>query len=297
MDLYQQMVVLNNQGVALVQGRLNGSLEHAVALFQSAMLVTCHILDEASLPDPPSTVRFHGSLSYPCSTSIAAASDDDDYLNRRRFDGTDHSGVCTNSTTSDLGDSPSTQSSPATNSAAVRSTTSPSHALSNGLLQDAFVQVLNLIPLDTAYSDDPLINIAVATSIVLFNLAVTHHRHSLLQPAQSCDDNFDRVLFEQARALYKKSLSIIIDPKYVCTGSRAVIELIAMAIHNNLAQMSFRLADYEQSRIYFDQLIWCASSVHPEAYANETALLLQYLKNVFLTNALVFMVPVTAAAA
>lgn len=159
--------------------------------------------------------------------------------------------------------------------------------------EQVFLQALNLIPSLSAYSDDPLIRLAITSSILVFNLTVTHHRLYLI----SSEGGFDRAKLLQS--LYNKCLNMRLDASQVSSGGRAVMELVVLASLNNVAQVAYMVGDFEQSRAYYRALIQYASLQTNQSlnYDPDTAMLLQLHKNAFFMNAFVFSIPSNAAAA
>ena len=162
----------------------------------------------------------------------------------------------------------------------------------------AFVQsqAINVIPLPTAYSPDPLVNMTIVSSIVLFNLGIVYHLKGL-EPGTS-----ERAAphLVKACSLYQKSQVLLADsgvPLHDCTG-HAVIDMLSMAIHNNLAQVFYELTMYEDSRQHFEQLIAFALTVVPARYGDPMiGNLIDEQKSKFLLNAMILHAPKLAAAA
>lgn len=272
MDVFRQVVEFNNQGVVTAQQQGNDVQWHdQIQFYQGALRGILGLLDEPSVC--LSLQRFEASVSSISTESTSAISD---------------SRACCRIYSDRL-------------SSWTRPLQSNDNHFVEGVFlgeQVVFARTLNLVPSMTAYSDDPFINVTIATSIVLFNLAVTYHQHCLKhqEDGQICN----RAMLLKTISLYKKAQDTLNDlalPR-IGSGGKAVTELVTMAIQNNLGQVCNALGDYDGAGVYYSRLIHFASSVNPEQYDDEeTAVLLDLHKSYFLTNAFAFAPPTTASAA
>jgi hypothetical protein len=159
----------------------------------------------------------------------------------------------------------------------------------------AFVQAqaINVIPLPNAYSHDPLVNMTIVSSIVLFNLGIVYHLKGLEGTNESSS------YLVKSCSLYQKSQVLLADSGVPlnCTGN-PVIDILSMAINNNLAQVFFELAMYDDSRQHFEQLIAFAVTVVPARYGDlAIGNLIDEQKSKFLLNAMILHAPKLAPAA
>jgi hypothetical protein len=157
----------------------------------------------------------------------------------------------------------------------------------------AYVRGINLIPCHGAYSPDPLVNATIVSSIIIFNLSIIYHLKGLEAGDRSVH------LLDKARSLYQKCHSLIADAGVPlgATGN-PVIDMLSMALYNNLAHVSFEMDCYGDSRQYFEHLIRFSLTVVPESYGDAyVGVLLDQQKSHFLLNAIILQVPKLAAAA
>jgi len=117
------------------------------------------------------------------------------------------------------------------------------------LIENVFVRAFHLIDSAdgaAAYSQDPLNNISVAFAIVLFNMAIAFHWQALHEelPVSSCSpDPMTHLAWydclTRAKLLYLKAQFILnkLGITNEATCGHAVIDLVSMALLNNLAQV------------------------------------------------------------
>ena len=144
-----------------------------------------------------------------------------------------------------------------------------------------------------AYSPDPLINTTIVSTLVVFNLALLYHIEGSHEKALT-----DRRLCK-AHALYARAHLLLHDAGVFsgCTGN-AVVDLLSLAVSNNLAHVCHELADYEQSRALFDALIRFALTVVPTRYGDRyVGAVMEEQKSNFLLNAIILHAPHLAPAA
>jgi tetratricopeptide (TPR) repeat protein len=152
---------------------------------------------------------------------------------------------------------------------------------------------INVIASPTAYSPDVLVNSTVVSSIIIFNLAVVYH----LKGLEECGDRNARL--SKAMLLYNKSDLLLKDAGVPLSSTgNPVIDMLSMALFNNLAQASFELGSYDESRRYFDNLILFSLTVVPSRYDDAyIGSLLDQEKSNFLLNAIILHAPKLAPAA
>jgi len=144
-----------------------------------------------------------------------------------------------------------------------------------------------------AYSPDPLINTTVVSTLVIFNLALVYHVKGIHEKA------LNEARLYKAHSLYIKAHLLLVDAgvSYGSTGN-AVVDLLSMAVCNNLAHVCYELSRYEESRAHFDSLIRFALSVIPQRYGDRyVGSVMDQQKSNFLLNAIILHAPSLAPAA
>jgi len=157
----------------------------------------------------------------------------------------------------------------------------------------AYASGINLIPWPAAYSPDPLINTTIISSIIIFNLSIIYHLKGLETVSMSA------MRLNKAKTLYLKSQHLLVDAG-VPLGSTGnpVIDMLSMALFNNLAHVTFEMGSYEESRKQFDHLIRFALTVIPSRYGDAyVGSHMDQQKSNFLLNAIILQAPKLAAAA
>lgn len=154
-------------------------------------------------------------------------------------------------------------------------------------------QAINVIPLPTAYSSDSLVNMTIVSSIILFNLGIVYHLRGLEENNQSS------ACLLKACSLYQKSQVLLAGSGVPLNSTgNPVIDMLSMAIENNMAHVFFELSMYEDSRQHFDQLIAFALTVVPARYGDfMVGSLVDQQKSSFLLNAMILHAPKLAPAA
>jgi hypothetical protein len=156
-------------------------------------------------------------------------------------------------------------------------------------------QGIRLSPHPSAYSSDPLVNTSIVCAIIIFNLGLVCHLRGL----EESPHQIQRLT--KARALYNKSHVLISQCNVgLVATANPTIDVLAMALFNNMAQSSYELENFAECRSYFNALIRFAFSVTPAIYGpgNEHAgVLLDQYKSNFLLNAIILQPPKIAASA
>ena len=154
-------------------------------------------------------------------------------------------------------------------------------------------RAMRIIANHGAYAKDPMVNATLNSAIIIFNLAVVYHvkavGESVSQGPRLC----------KAKSLYEKSYLLLADCNVLaCAGGNPTIDLLSMALLNNLAQITYELTEYDSSQLYFQELVRFAHSVSPDAYGNcSIATFMDYQKSSFLLNAMFLHAPSIAPAA
>ena len=156
-----------------------------------------------------------------------------------------------------------------------------------------YTRGINVIPCAGAYSSDPLINMTIMSSIIIFNISIVYHLKGLEEESSG------RFRLSKAKSLYEKSRRLLSHAGVPLNATgNPVIDVLSMALYNNLAHVSFELRLFVESRNCFDRLIRFALTVVPLRYGDHyVATLLDQQKSNFLLNAIILQPPRLAAAA
>jgi len=175
---------------------------------------------------------------------------------------------------------------------------SSSDALSQTSLPFVHAEGIPLMPSATAYSEDVLLSTTITSSIIIFNLAVVCHLQALR------GESVDLQRLTRARNLYHKSALLLRDARVFTDASKGgvnpILDLLVLALCNNLAQISHQLGNYTETRLYFGRMMQYATTVDRSAhYADDAlaALTVHHHKSSFLLNAMILHAPTLAAAA
>lgn len=207
------------------------------------------------------------------------------------------------------------------------------------LIDNVFVRAFHLIDSTdgaTAYSQDPLTNISVAFAIVLFNMGIAFHWQALHEElsVSSCspDPNTHVAWYDcltRAKLLYLKAQFIFnklgITNEAAC--GHAVIDLVSMALLNNLAQVCQAFEDRNIRKIpstasggysednqgsnhredssatitasqrFGRQLLAFCTTVVPAQHDADTASILRWYMSAFQLHAQLLQLPTMASAA
>lgn len=162
------------------------------------------------------------------------------------------------------------------------------------IAESTFVRAIVLNESPLAYSADPNANLEVACVIVIFNLAIAYHREGLL----AREDEVERKL-QQAKEVYQNVLDSLLSIGVSLTKSsgHAIIDLIVLAISNNLAQLFYTISDYGNSQWQIRRLTSYSSSIRTEFLDGYTAYVLGWHISVFAHNSAMLKTPLLAPAA
>ena len=143
------------------------------------------------------------------------------------------------------------------------------------------------------FSNEPTVDRTICSSIIVFNLALVYHRKGMLEGHQG--------LVERARNFYEKSYRLLADTgaNMDSTGD-LLVDLLCMAMVNNLAYISFDMSDYLRSTEYSNELIRFALSVASSPSIridSHVSIALDQQKCNFLLNAMILRSPSLAPAA
>jgi hypothetical protein len=155
-----------------------------------------------------------------------------------------------------------------------------------------------------AYSPDPLVNAVMMSSILLFNVAVVFH-------AKGCGgttrEASERTYLERARDLYRKALGLL-QPgdghgraQLTPIHHHPVLDVLSMALPNNIAAASYALGDYDACRTSVELLVSSCSRVMSDGRRRlldpEAASVLEWHTHLFMYNAFFLQSPPTVASA
>jgi hypothetical protein len=163
---------------------------------------------------------------------------------------------------------------------------------------------LPILEMTGVYSADSTVNASCTSAILIFNLALVHHLKAM-QGGCGSSSRCSMKWLAKAKSLYEYSLTLIPEVQWgagVLEGASAspVMDLLCMALFNNLAHVCFELLNYAESSMFFSELIGFASTVIPSAYGggdDHLALCMEGIKNNFLLNAITLKAPAIAPAA
>ena len=147
-------------------------------------------------------------------------------------------------------------------------------------------------PLDGHYSNDIVEDKQVRSAIVVFNLAIVVHRQGI--------QDVSTLYFSKAKTLYDQAfllLSEIVPVPVVCSDrcpfftGHALIDMLVMALWNNLGHIHMALQDTLTSERVFRQLICYTFAIragihrYSESGTNVETIMLQESEH-YLTNAM-----------
>jgi hypothetical protein len=155
-----------------------------------------------------------------------------------------------------------------------------------------------------AYSPDPLVNAVMMSSILLFNVAVVFHAKGCGEAAREASE---RTYLERARDLYRKALGLL-QPGHghgraqlTPSHHHPVLDVLSMALPNNVAAASYALGDYDACRTNVELLVSSCSRVMSDGRRRlldpEAASVLEWHMHLFMYNAYFLQTPPTVASA
>jgi len=141
------------------------------------------------------------------------------------------------------------------------------------------------------------IDSSLFSAVIIYNMAVTTHKMSQLEPAGRRRD----VLRQRTSSLYDMCHQLLNNTSEQVNGAsrssssgvvqvtgtgRAMFDLMCMAIVNNKAELYLETADHQLSLVHMEQLAELASSVRQQRYGDETLnTAVQTAVQFFLSNA------------
>jgi hypothetical protein len=154
------------------------------------------------------------------------------------------------------------------------------------------------MPTTSIFSNDPLIDQLICSSIVIFNLALICHERG----TENCAVGDQHL--RKARSFYEKSHKLLEGTGVVALGSftrNPFVDVLEMSLLNNLVHVNFELSDHAQSELCRHRLVRSASSTNAIASCHphdlRPAALLEEERSNFLLNLIVTMTPPHAKAA
>lgn len=159
---------------------------------------------------------------------------------------------------------------------------------------DAFFQVINLLPASHAFAKDPLATLSVMFVIAAFNLAVAYHRRGA-----ATETDLGHECLTNGRTFYLAVLSML--QELGISGLRSscpeLTDLIIMACYNNLAQIAFILSEFTASEHHFRMLLAYVDNLYFHTNDASTSSYLEHYRMKFVRNAFLLKPPTRAAAA
>ena len=143
------------------------------------------------------------------------------------------------------------------------------------------------------------------SAILLFNVAVVFHVKGC---GETSKESSERTYLERARDLYRKAHGLLQPggegPAHLFPTQHhqhPVLDVLAMALHNNIAAASYALGDYDACRTHVELLVASCSSVLSDAHRRlldpEAVSVLEWHTHLFMYNAYFLRTPPTVASA
>ena len=151
------------------------------------------------------------------------------------------------------------------------------------------------------HDEDGLISSAIISCVLVYNLALIFHLQALHEGSSTSVAFTGEELLSKAPSLYRKSLLLLIEAGFwdASTGNPD-IDMLCLVVFNNLAQSSYELALYDESRQYYEHLLHFSTTVSPEKYQgfdDNKYFLLDQARSNFLLNAIILRGPPAFASA
>jgi hypothetical protein len=147
--------------------------------------------------------------------------------------------------------------------------------------------------MEAYFTADPIVDQALCSAITIFNIGLVHHiagqQHNICRQHE---------FLQKSLRLYETSLQLLQRLGVRSSTENAVVDLLNMALLNNMAQIHFELSSFESSQILFEHLVRFSSSTTMATYSDEqvkTRMNLQ--RQFFLLNAPILQAPGAAPAA
>lgn len=132
-----------------------------------------------------------------------------------------------------------------------------------------------------AYSANHVVDATVASSIVLFNLALIHHMKGLNESSSK--------YLVKAESFYCRSYQMMVDTGLdLGRNGNPVIDFLSMVLLNNAAQVGRELCHSELSQDHFQQLMLVATQVNTASYGEGSSIasFIEEQRTNFLLNAI-----------
>ena len=154
---------------------------------------------------------------------------------------------------------------------------------------------LLFMPSSEIFSTDVLLRTTVTSSILIFNMGLAYH----LQALHGKSIDLKRLAI--ARSLYLKGIRLLRDANIFTDvsigGEHPILDLLILALCNNLGQTSYEVGAYAEARHYFGSMLQYAATVDNSAkYASDSlaATMIHLHKSSFLLNAMILHPPTVA---
>ena len=162
------------------------------------------------------------------------------------------------------------------------------------------IKIPTAFPEQHCFSSEPAEELSICVSIAVFNLALAYHLRGIQEGEEgSCKELF----LSRALALYEKCSDMLLVPTRVAAATltstnNSVIDLLFMALFNNIAQISFEQMNYKDCRHYAGMLLQFISSINTTNYRDQkVAAFMQRVVVTFCLNSLALRSPTAARAA
>jgi hypothetical protein len=288
----QATVALNQMGIVFLE---KGDLENALSRFREALFSAMVLLESSrEVEELPSRPIKHDAIT---PIPVSADNAEDAAMSTTAVDP---------SHTVHLMDWPSEMRDGNHRFLLAQSISAPTAAAMAG---SPFVHArgLPIIGMAGAYVDDAMLNASCVSAVLIFNLGVVYHVKAMQGGTVSSSSSCGTNCLTKAKTLYTHSLTLLHQSRGwdYCTVNSAsaanqAMDLLSMALFNNLGHVCYEQSNYEESSLFFHDLVGFASTVTPSGYGNNddslTLCLNEYKKH-FLLNAMILNARPTAPAA
>ena len=162
------------------------------------------------------------------------------------------------------------------------------------------IKIPVISPGEYCFSSEAEGELSICVSIVVYNLALAYHLRGIQEGEES---SCKKLFLSRALALYEKCSDMLLVPSRVATAkltstNNSVIDLLFMALFNNIAHISFELLNYEKCRSYAGMLLQFMSSIESSDYGDQqVAAIMRRVIVTFFLNSLALRPPTAARAA
>jgi hypothetical protein len=293
----QATVALNQTGIAFLD---KGDLENALLSFREALFSAMVLLESSREAKelPSRSIKPDAMTSSPIQVSAGAENAEDAAMSNEALDP---------SHTVHLVDWSSEMRDGNHRFFLAQSISAPTAAAAMAGSPFVHARGLPIFGMAGAYSDDVMLSASCVSAILIFNLGVVYHVKAMQGGTVSSNSSCGTNCLTKAKTLYTHSLTLLHQSRGwdCCTVNGAsaadpVMDLLSMALFNNLGHVCYEQSNYEESRLFFQDLVGFALTVTPSGYDNDddslTLCMNEYKKH-FLLNAMILNARPTAPAA